>query len=61
MLNDCLKINHYTPFRYPFRPLPREQARAHVFDYIEIYYNRIRRHLTLWLSHPRAVPAIRVA
>jgi len=30
----------------------REQARADVFEYIEVFYNRSRRHSTLGLISP---------
>ena len=30
----------------------REQAKAHVFDYIEVYYNRQRLHSTLGYLSP---------
>ena len=39
----------------------REQARAHVFDYIEVYYNRNRLHSTLGYLSPEAFELSRVA
>ena len=39
----------------------RAQAKAHVFDYIDVYYNRRRRHSTLGYLSPAAFEAKRVA
>lgn len=39
----------------------REQARAHVFDYIEVYYNRTRLHSTLGYLSPEQFELSRVA
>jgi transposase InsO family protein len=39
----------------------REQAMAHVFEYIEIYYNRRRRHSKLGYVSPEAYEAQQVA
>lgn len=36
----------------------RDQAEAHVFEYIEVDYNRTRLHSTLWLPQPGTVRAI---
>lgn len=39
----------------------RERARAHVFDYIEVYYNRVRLHSTLGYLSPEQFELSRVA
>lgn len=39
----------------------REQAKAHVFDYIEVYYNRTRLHSTLGYLSPDEFELSRVA
>ena len=39
----------------------REQAKAHVFEYIEVYYNRIRLHSTLGYRSPEEFELSRVA
>ncbi|MEO5595782.1 MAG: IS3 family transposase [Lysobacteraceae bacterium] len=39
----------------------REQAKAHVFDYIEVYYNRNRLHSTLGYLSPEAFELSHVA
>jgi transposase InsO family protein len=36
---------------YGVRFLTRQEAQQHIFEYIECYYNRVRRHSTnSWLS-----------
>ena len=39
----------------------RKQAKAHVFDYIEVYYNRNRLHSTLGYLSPEAFELSHVA
>ena len=39
----------------------RDQAKAHVFDYIEAYYNRTRLHSTLGYLSPEQFELSRVA
>ncbi|WP_291777916.1 MULTISPECIES: IS3 family transposase, partial [Pseudomonadota] len=39
----------------------REQAKAHVFDYIEVDYNRIRLHSTLGYLSPEQYELANVA
>ena len=39
----------------------REQLRREVFEYIEIYYNTIRRHSTLGYISPAAFEELEVA
>ncbi|OGR53392.1 MAG: hypothetical protein A3I11_00915 [Elusimicrobia bacterium RIFCSPLOWO2_02_FULL_39_32] len=47
---------------YPDIPLTKNQARSIVFDYIEIFYNRQRRHSSLgylspWEFEQKGIPA----
>jgi putative transposase len=44
-----LKVEQVNDCRY----LTREDARADVFEYIETYYNTVRRHSTLNYLSPR--------
>ena len=39
--------------------LTREQARASIFEYIEVFYNRERRHSTLGYQSPADYEASR--
>jgi len=48
---ESLKVEQVNDRRYQ----TREEARADVFEYIEVYYNPIRRHSTLNYLPPRDV------
>lgn len=39
----------------------RDQARASLFDYLEVFYNRQRRHSTLNYEAPLAFEAMQIA
>lgn len=55
--NHSLKIEAIHGERFA----TREAAKAHVFEYIEIYYHRKRLHSTLGYLSPEAFEARKVA